>query len=645
MLKAQACCYCIFFKSLNLVKHKKIITQNKVYMKNDDFFQKIVSLTSDIIWEVDKNWCFTSISGKFKEYIGYAADEVIGKTLFSLMPGKEAERLSIMFHEITSRRDFVTDVEIKLINEKDIVSYLKINAIPVFDEKNNFKGYKGIARDITDKKNIETALKISERHLFTLMNNLPGMAYRGHFTNDIKNSFKMDFVSDGCYQLTGYTPSDFMDIGLSSDSFTHPEDTKMIDETILKALSEKKQFEVLYRIITADSMLKWVMAKGFGIYSKDKLTGIEGFAFDVTETRDAINYGRINENRFRNLFEKNPQGIALGDRDGFVIKTNKVWNRMFGYPVDYKDKIHFTDLRQEQDKESDLLLYRSLFKGINETYRIERLSAKSDSTTFWCDLTVALIEDPEEKDIYAIGIYSDITERKNIEAELKRFHEELEILVSERTEEINRLTLQVINSQENERQRIAMDLHDGVGQTILAAKYAINSITSENSKNKTLLERGKLLIDMASQELREVYTGIYPSMLNELGLNDTINWFIRNFLETSGIIVNHRNTLITKISHNLSVNIFRIIQEIFNNIVKHSEALSVDVSLTQTLQFIIIELSDDGKGFNIEERKKTSTGAGLINIRQRVEHLNGNIEMESLPGRTWIKIQIPMEKE
>lgn len=614
-------------------------------MKNDDFFQKIVSLTSDIIWEVDKNWCFTSISGKFKEYIGYAADEVIGKTLFSLMPGKEAERLSIMFHEITSRRDFVTDVEIKLINEKDIVSYLKINAIPVFDEKNNFKGYKGIARDITDKKNIETALKISERHLFTLMNNLPGMAYRGHFTNDIKNSFKMDFVSDGCYQLTGYTPSDFMDIGLSSDSFTHPEDTKMIDETILKALSEKKQFEVLYRIITADSMLKWVMAKGFGIYSKDKLTGIEGFAFDVTETRDAINYGRINENRFRNLFEKNPQGIALGDRDGFVIKTNKVWNRMFGYPVDYKDKIHFTDLRQEQDKESDLLLYRSLFKGINETYRIERLSAKSDSTTFWCDLTVALIEDPEEKDIYAIGIYSDITERKNIEAELKRFHEELEILVSERTEEINRLTLQVINSQENERQRIAMDLHDGVGQTILAAKYAINSITSENSKNKTLLERGKLLIDMASQELREVYTGIYPSMLNELGLNDTINWFIRNFLETSGIIVNHRNTLITKISHNLSVNIFRIIQEIFNNIVKHSEALSVDVSLTQTLQFIIIELSDDGKGFNIEERKKTSTGAGLINIRQRVEHLNGNIEMESLPGRTWIKIQIPMEKE
>lgn len=614
-------------------------------MERYNFFKSIVQLTSDIIWEVDENWRYTSISGKFKEYIGYAADEVIGRTPFSLMSEIDSQKFSKMFQDISSRRENITDIELKLVNGKNTASYLNINAIPVYDEKNVFKGYKGVARDITDKKNIETALKISENHLSTLVNNLPGMAYRVNFTDDNKSSFKMDFISDGCYQLTGYTSSDFIDKGLTYDSYIHPEDIKMVNETILKALSEKEEFEVLYRIITADSMPKWVMTKGFGIYSKDKITGIEGFGFDVTETRNAINYGRINENRFRNLFENNPQGIALGNKDGYIVQANKVWKKMFGYTDDHMHKIHFIDTRLEQDKESDLQLFKSLFKGINDFYRLERLAMKSDGTVFWCDVSVVLVEDSEDKNFYAIGLYSDITERKKIEEELKRFHEELESLVSERTEEINRLTLQVINSQEDERQRIARDLHDGVGQTILAAKYAISSFTKGNNTDTSLLERGKVLIDMASQELREVYTGIYPSMLTELGIGATINWFIRNFLEISGIIVNYRNTLIEDISYNLKVNIYRIIQELFNNIVKHSNAGTVNFSLIQADQFIIIEISDDGEGFEIEKTRKRSTGAGLINVRQRVEYLKGHIEMESMQGKTWIKIEIPLEQQ
>ncbi|HPS85666.1 MAG TPA: PAS domain S-box protein [Spirochaetota bacterium] len=612
---------------------------NKKNMKSDDFFQSIVRLTSDIIWEIDENWNYTYVTSKLDNYLGYTADEILGKTPFSLMDPAESVKILEILNSISSKRKHITNFELKLLNKKNETIYLMINAIPVIDMNNNFRGYRGITRDITDKKLMEEALIKSENHLSKLMNNLPGMAFIGRFDNE----FKMDFVSDGAYDLTGYLPSDYIKNESLTSRIIHPDDAAAVYKTVIDALKEKKQFEILHRIITADKKIKWIMVKGFGIFRDNRPVGIEGFSFDITETKNAIEYGKINERRFKDLFESNPQGIAIGNKDGFIVQANKTWKKMFGYSDDDMYKLHLNDLRMEHNKKSDISLFRSIFNGINEFYREERLFIKKDGSQFWCDLTVALIENPDGNEPYAIGLYADITVRKKIEEQLKRFHEELGSLVSERTEEINRLTLKVINSQEEERQRIARDLHDGIGQTILAAKYAINSFTKGDNKDNALLERGKLLIDIASQELREVYTGIYPSMLNELGLNDTINWFIRNFLETAGLKVNYKNTPKADIPYNLSVNIYRIIQELFNNIVKHADATAVDVSLFQEEQFIIIEISDNGNGFEIENTRKTSTGAGLINVRQRVEYLKGHIEMESIKGRTRIKIRIPLE--
>jgi len=610
-------------------------------MSNNIFFQSIVNLVSDIIWEVDENRLYTYISGKVEEYTGYTADELIGKTPFSLMSDDEAEKLKNIFNKTSSGRENITDVEVCLFNKKNELRYFIINGIPVIDDRNRLKGYRGIVRNITDKKSAEIALKESENHLSKLMNSLPVMAYRGLFKDD----FNMEFVSDGAYPLTGHLPSDFMKNSLLAESIIHPDDINIVYTYALNALNDKKQFEVLHRIITADSKIKWVMGKGFGIYKDEKLSGIEGFAFDITETNEAIEYGKINERRFQNLFESNPQGVALADRDGYIVQVNKTWKKMFGYSGHDMHKLHMCDIRMEQNRESDFSLLKSLVNKENESYRIERPFIKKDGSVIWCDLTVALIEDPEEKELYALALYVDITERKKIEEELEKFHEELESLVAERTEEINKLTQKVINSQEEERQRIARDLHDGVGQTILASKYAFNSFINGNNKDNKLLERGKTLIDIASQELREIYTGIYPSMLDELGLNDTIKWFVRNFLETSGLKVNYNNNFKNELSHNLTLNIYRIIQELFNNIVKHSKADTVNVSLYQEGELIIIEVSDNGKGFDIENIKKTSTGAGLINVRQRVDYLKGHPEIDSKPGRTWIKIKIPLEQK
>ena len=215
-------------------------------MKNKEFFKSIVELTSDIIWEVDENWCYTYISGKVKEYMGYTADELIGKMPLSLMTDDETEKIKNKVRIISSRRGNLADIEIKVFNKKKDIRYLMINGMPILDSEKKFRGYRGVVRDVTDKKLAESAYKESENHLSTLMNNLPGMAYRGSFTN----GFKMEFVSEGAYALSGYTPSVFVEKGISSKSIIYPDDIKMVKTTVRNALNDKKQYDVIFRIIS-----------------------------------------------------------------------------------------------------------------------------------------------------------------------------------------------------------------------------------------------------------------------------------------------------------------------------------------------------------------------------------------------------------
>jgi PAS domain S-box-containing protein len=599
-------------------------------MDDVSFFKSIIANISDITWEVDENWIFKSISAK-TENLMFDPETILGKTPFSFMTAEDAEKLSDQLGTIAINKQNITDLEAQFITHHDI------------------KRYRGIARIINRNT-------ISSR------------------------------------------PS---------------------------------------QVIIPDSSR-------------------------------SVTRSLLNEKHFRNMFESAPQGIAIADDRGFIIHANRAWKRMFGFTNSDLKHLHMNDFRSDENKLHDQELYNSLLNNKIRLYRIERFFRKKNKQTFWCDLTVKLVNDPEKQHVYAIGLYvdithrkiieddlknseeftrilingspfgigaindekliftnkafaemfgyndasditgisirnliikkhiyefirasasgesgtkdntayeiravkkngagfvisctfnlltikdrtvlviftQDITERKRNEDKLKKFQDGLEKLVEKRTDEIKKLNRQVFKSQESERQRISRDLHDGVGQTILAAKLAINSSTKAKSGNKKkLLDHGMMLMDMASQELREVYTGLFPSILSELGLGDTINWFIRNTLTATGIRVEYNNKLTGPVPQFISINIYRIIQELFNNIIKHSGADFVKITLEEKPDYII-SITDNGTGFNIKEIKRRGSGAGLINIKQRVEYMDGKIYISSKPGSTLVIIIIPGE--
>ncbi len=215
----------------------------------------------------------------------------------------------------------------------------------------------------------------------------------------------------------------------------------------------------------------------------------------------------------------------------------------------------------------------------------------------------------------SIGIIlKDITETKKLQKKVANLHSQL------------------LKLQEKERESLARELHDSIGQTILAAKLNFNSYEKNPIKFQDRFKVGLLLIDRVSQELREIYTALHSSVLKELGLEAAVRSLVKNLLEPYNCQTNLNIKIKSKLSYSLEVNIFRIIQEIFTNIVKHSQATQVDLKLSQIKNRINLHIQDNGKGFVEKEAKLKSKGFGLENIKRRVEDMNGKIKIESTFG-------------
>ncbi len=247
-----------------------------------------------------------------------------------------------------------------------------------------------------------------------------------------------------------------------------------------------------------------------------------------------------------------------------------------------------------------------------------------------------------------LGTYEDITDHKRAEEGLRRSHHELERRVEERTsalekanKELRQIPSRLISVQEEERKRLASELHDSIGQTLAAVKLWVEmalQLRDEGVGSAALdrLEQFVPILQRSIEETRNIYMGLRPPMLDNVGLLATLEW-LRN--ECMKLYPQRHIELETgvgeeEIPENLKVNIFRIAQEALNNIAKHSKAEWVDITLSNDGNGIELVISDDGVGMNLDQILQTSTARslGLTSMRERAELTGGSFSIESTPG-------------
>jgi signal transduction histidine kinase len=218
--------------------------------------------------------------------------------------------------------------------------------------------------------------------------------------------------------------------------------------------------------------------------------------------------------------------------------------------------------------------------------------------------------------------------------ELVRANESLKKEIEERKSaerQVRDLSRDLVLSQDDERRRIARDLHDSVTQTLLAAKIKLLEFDEKPDKNKDLFNHVVSFLDRALQELKEIYGNLYPAMLHDLGLSAAVKWYSKHQLEMNKISVLMDLDIHEDASEEIKLNFYRIIQELFSNIARHSGADSVTVVFHLIDENnITLVVEDTGIGFNPHEG--SGIGLGLSTIRQRCDHIGCSLEIESKEG-------------
>ena len=269
-----------------------------------------------------------------------------------------------------------------------------------------------------ERKKAEDALRESERKISTLMSNLPGMAYR--CLNDEK--WTIEFISDGCFNLTGYEPSDLIGNNrITYSNLIHPDDRNEVWDKVQVAVSEKQPFQLTYRIKTAKGDEKWVWEQGQSIYGNNgELLALEGFIIDITDRKKAEENLRKSQERFHLVTRATND--AIWDWD---LVTNQLWwnegfQKLFGYSANevgstlesWTSRVHPDDLERVT---RDIYLFTENGQQIwSDEYRFKR----GDGSYAVVTDRGYVVYDDNRKPIRMLGSMMDVTERKSLEEQL-----------------------------------------------------------------------------------------------------------------------------------------------------------------------------------------------------------------------------------
>jgi signal transduction histidine kinase len=199
-----------------------------------------------------------------------------------------------------------------------------------------------------------------------------------------------------------------------------------------------------------------------------------------------------------------------------------------------------------------------------------------------------------------------------------------------------------ITIQENERKRIATDLHDSLGPLLSSVKLQINSLDSASEKDQQIINKAGRHLDEIIANLREISHNLLPNTLQRKGLTEAIREFTGNQTKRNGTKIDFYQLQQVTIPPEKEIHVFRMMQEIIHNTLKHAHAKYLQVGIGKENNEIIILSKDDGVGFDPEKMRKGSAGLGLKSIESRIEILNGTYILKSSPGAgTSYFIKIP----
>lgn len=354
---------------------------------------------------------------------------------------------------------------------------------------------------------------------------------------------------------------------------------------------------------------------------------------DVTESKRLMEQLRASEERFRRIFEEAPIGIGAIGGDGRLLRVNEALCAMSGYTAAELTGKTLAQMTHPEDAAGCQRLLDALFEGTRHAFHLEQRCLTKTGRLLWGQVTVTAPHARKGTPPYALAMIEDVSERKRAEATRVR------------------LLKKIMVAQEEERQRLARELHDGIGQILTGLAVGLRSLDDVPQSEQAAAQSRKLrqVAADAVDEVRRIARGLRPSVLDDLGLEEALRQFVRDYTGAYGIAadVHFGGERSRRLPNAVEIALYRIIQEAMTNAARHAGARHVSVVMERGPSTVTAIIEDDGCGFETDASASGgSPGLGIPGMRERAGLLSGTLEIESSSGKgTAVYVRIPVRED
>ena len=634
-----------YFGKEVIVAFARDITERYAVLKSleekEKKYRAIFNAFPDIYFKSAIDGLVKEISPSVKNITGFLQKEVIGKhaSLFY--------NSTIEWNEIARRLDKaggVKDFDVQLKTKDNKIVNCSLTAKIVFDNSNVPIEIEGVLRDITNRVQTEKAVKESRRRLSTLMDNLPGMAYR--CLND--EHWTMEFVSSGCFELTGYKLKELiLNKVISYNTIIHKDDRSMVRKKVDMSLKNRHSFRLKYRIVDKSGLVKWVWEQGTGVYDENgKLLALEGF---ITDISDQV-FAEKEISKLSRSVEQSPTIVLIANLNAEIEYVNPRFTQVTGYSA---NDVIGKNPRILKSGNTPASVYKDLWTTITsgKDWTGELQNRNKNGELYWESANIFPLKDDRGEITHYIAMKEDITARKKMEQDL--------IDAKEKAEEADKLKSAFLANMSHE---IRTPMNAIIGFSQLLNEPDIEE--SERSHYISLIQNsGHDLMSLIDDiiDISKIEVGQMKIFKSEYFINNVMEDIFINYSEF--VKTNPRKKQINikyikpqsaeKVIVNTDIDRFKqVFRNLINNAIKFTDSGSVEFGFTscknsahQYLQFYVkdtgIGISQDKLGLifksftqanDSDTRLYGGTGLGLSISKRIVELLGGEIWVKSIPG-------------
>jgi PAS domain S-box-containing protein len=481
------------------------------------------------------------------------------------------------------------------------------SAAPLFDFEGSFGGYIGACTDVTEFRRAEAERNIANDRLRLAMESGKFVGWEWDLETNRGTRF-------GDLPAIYGIPSN-IHVGDGDDfRLVHPDDRALVRKAVNDALESQSQYAAEFRVLWSDGTVRWLSAKGQFYYSPEgKAERMLGMAVDITERKDAEESLRGKE-----LELNEAQRLAgVGSWQWNPATDTVVWTQEL-YRIAGRDPslpaVSYKEHSQLYTPESWQRLRRAVETALQTgaPYEVALEMVCADGTHRWLTGRGEVQRDANGDIAGLRGTVQDVTERKRVE------------------EALSRMSGRLIEAQEAERARIARDLHDDIGQRLALLLMGLEQ--AEGLLPDSLDALRKQTAEIAA-DVQALSHELHPPRLLHLGVLPAMRGFCEELSRQKGVEIDFRSTNVPgSVPHDVSLCLFRILQEALHNAVRHSAVRHFDVHLRGTGDAVDLTIRDQGVGFDVNAASR-GTGLGLTSMKERLKAVGGELCIDSQSAR------------